>query len=313
MPDNLGRDIVIAALITIIFVASQLQASLNDGVLSFPPTYDDIGYYIDATHRVQSLWQGGIEAVLREYLAYPPHAPGSTFLAAIGFLLFGIKPWAADTANALPLFLFVLILLRLSRELPFGVTLIVTITTLSMPIFSLAIVEFRPDMWSAGLTVAGTILIVLRDPREIRTAAGAGLAFAAALLMKPTLAPLVLILFGTALVLRLAPHLRESNQRPRVIISCLIVGALALGLAGPHYALGLKDLIAYYREHIFGSGAATWTPQLSPVQNALYYVTGPGGAASLGQWVYVGVLTLAVPIILTIRRLVELGLKAKGK
>ncbi len=30
MPDNLGRDIVIAALITIIFVASQLQAASRE-------------------------------------------------------------------------------------------------------------------------------------------------------------------------------------------------------------------------------------------------------------------------------------------
>jgi SAM-dependent methyltransferase len=47
-PENLGRDIVIAALTTIVFVAVQLQASLNDGVLGFPPTYDDIAYYVDA-------------------------------------------------------------------------------------------------------------------------------------------------------------------------------------------------------------------------------------------------------------------------
>ena len=148
MSDNIGRDIAIAAGITIVFVASQLQASFNNGFLSFSPTYDDIVYYIDATHHVQSLWQDGIGAVLREYFAHPP----ATFLAAIGFLLFGIKPWAADAANALPLLLFVLIVLRLSRELPLGIRLIVTITILSIPIFSLAIVVFRPDMWCTGLT-----------------------------------------------------------------------------------------------------------------------------------------------------------------
>ena len=72
--------------------------------------------------------------------------------------------------------------------------------------------------------------------------------------------------------------------------------------AGPHYAVGLKNLIAYYRASIFGPLAAVWAPQLSPTQKALYYVTGPGGATSLGLWAYVGVFTLIVPIIFTVRR-----------
>ena len=302
MRGNRGRVIVIAAVITTIFVAFQLQASLNAGSLSFPPTFDDIGYYNDAARRVLAFWQIGIGAVVPEYIAKPPHAPGSTFLAAIGFLLLGLKPWAADAANALPLFMFVLILVWLFRELPLGITVTATIASLSIPIFSLAIVEFRPDMWCAGLTVAGTLLIALRDPRETRNAALAGFAFATALLMKPTLSPLVVILFGTALVLRLAPHLRESKEWPAAIASCLIVGGLALVFAGPHYALDLKNLIAGYRLNIFGADAALWTPQLSPVQTALFYLTGPGGAASLGLWAYVGVLTLIVPIIFTVRR-----------
>jgi hypothetical protein len=303
MSGNRGSDIALAAVITVVFVACQLQASLDVGVLSFPPTYDDIEYYTDAARRLQSLWQGSIGTVLREYIANPPHAPGSTFLAVIGFLLLGIKPWAADAANALPLFLFVLIILRLCRELPFGVRLIVTTASLSIPIFGVAIVEFRPDFWCAGLTVAGTLLIALRDPREFRTAVLAGLAFAVSLLMKPTFAPLVVILFCTALVLRLAPHLVERKDGPtRAITSCLIVGALTLMLAGPHYVLDLHNLIAYYRENVFGANAALWTPQISPLQNALFYLTGPAGAVSLAQWAYVGVLTLAVPIIFSIRR-----------
>jgi hypothetical protein len=140
MPGNRGRGIAIAAVITTIFVALQLQASLNAGSLSFPPTFDDIMYYNGAARRVLAVWQIGIGTVAHEYTA---HAPGSTFLAAIGFLLLGLKPWAADAANALPLFAFVLILLWLFRELPLGITVTATIASLSIPIFSLAIVEFR--------------------------------------------------------------------------------------------------------------------------------------------------------------------------
>jgi hypothetical protein len=297
-----GRDIAIAAVLTAVFVAFQIQASLNAGTLSFPATYDDIMYYIDAARRVRTFWQGSIGDVLREYIANPPHAPGSTLLAAIGFLLFDIKPWAADAANALPLFVFVLILLRLYSDLPLGVALPAVIASLCIPIFGLAIVEFRPDMWCAGLAVVGTLLIALRDPRDFRTAVAAGIAFAAALLMKPTLSPLVVILFGAALTLRLAPHLADRTALLSATFACLIVAGLAILIAGPHYVLGLKNLVWYYREVIFGPGAAVWTPQISRTDKALYYLTGPGSLPSLGRWVYISPLTLAVPIVLSIRR-----------
>ena len=112
------RDLVLATILAAAFVALQITASLNGGTLSFPPTYDDIGYYNDAASRVRILWDSSSISVLKNYIVSPPHAPGSTFLAAVGFLMFGVKPWAADVANALPLFLFTLIIIRLFSGLP---------------------------------------------------------------------------------------------------------------------------------------------------------------------------------------------------
>jgi hypothetical protein len=215
-------------------------------------------------------------------------------------MLFGIKPWAADATNALPLFVFVFALMRLFSGLPLGVALPAVLAALSIPIFGLAMVEFRPDMWCGGLTVAGTLLIALHDPRDTKTAALAGVAFAAALLMKPTFSPLVAILFGAAMVLRLAPYLRDRTWRPAAI-SCLIVGGIAIMVAGPHYVLDSPALVAYYQEHVFGAGAAIWTPQITKTEKALYYFTGPGGVPSLGKWAYIGALTLAVPVALSVR------------
>ena len=77
---TLLRDFANAATITAIFVAFQLTASLAAGTLSLPPTYADVGYYVDAASRVQTFWQGNALDVLRGYIANPPHAPGSTLL-----------------------------------------------------------------------------------------------------------------------------------------------------------------------------------------------------------------------------------------
>jgi hypothetical protein len=296
-----SRDIAIAGIITVIFVGIQLQASLNTGTLSLPATYDDISYYVDAARRVQTFWQGSLGAVLREYLANPPHAPGSTLLAALGFMLFGVKPWAADAANALPLFIFIVILLRLYADLPRSIGIPAALASLLIPMWGLAIVEFRPDMWCGAFTVMGTLLIVLRDPREIATAAWTGVVFATALLLKPTFSPLVIILFGAAVALRLGPYLRDRKQWTSIFAACLIIVGVAVLIAGPHYALYWKHLLNYYREHVFGADTALWTPHLARTDKALYYLTGPGGAPTLGRWVWLGFLTLAALPIFTLR------------
>ena len=46
------RDLILATILGAVFVALQITALLNGGTLSFPPTYDDIGYYNDAASRV---------------------------------------------------------------------------------------------------------------------------------------------------------------------------------------------------------------------------------------------------------------------
>lgn len=229
---------------------------------------------------------------VREFSGRPDrpstHAPGSTLLAALGFAVGGIKPWAADTANAVPMFLFTLVLVRVFAGLSFGLMLAAVATCLSIPIFGLAIVEFRPDMWCAGLTVLGTAIILLRDLREVRECVYAGLTFAAALLMKPTFSPLAVVLFGTAFVLRFAPELHSAEGRALMVRSLLIIGGVPVVLAGPHFLLGIEHLIHYYRVVFFGR-AAIWAPDLDLKGAALYYLTGPGGNAALGWWVCFGI------------------------
>ena len=112
---------------------------------------------------------------------------------------------------------------------------------------------------------------------------------------------LVVILFGTALVLRLAPYLREHAQWWGAARACLIVGGLAVLIAGPHYILALPRLVEYQSQHLFGIYASVW-PQLSGTEKALYFLIGDGAVPSLRRLTYVGIMTLAIPLVLIIRR-----------
>jgi hypothetical protein len=281
------RDIVIAAIISVVFVVIQIKASLKSGALSITPGYDDIVYYIDAASRLLA------GSYFSYYLAHVPHSPGSTLLAMIGFSLAGVKPTAADAADIIPLFLFIYILLRMFSASHLVVAIIAIAAMLTIPIFGVAIVEFRPDMWSAGLAVLGTLLIVLRDPRQPLIALYSGLIFAAALLMKPTFAPLAVILFGAAFLLRLVPTLRSKEDWKLAAVSLSIIAAPVVVLAAPHFIWNSHDLIDYVTRNIFGDSAALWTPTLSRTETLLYYITGRGGTAILGPWVLISLLALA--------------------
>jgi hypothetical protein len=298
MTERLTRDVLVAAFLAAVFTALQIQASLNVGALSRPPTYDDVGYFVDGAQRVQQFWKGGLIALVRGYIVAPPHAPGSSFLALGGFALFGLREWAADAATVIPLFIFTLAILRLMAGLPLAIASAATVALLSIPIFALAIVEFRPDMLCAGYAVLGTLLIVLRDPLELRTAGLIGLVFAATLLMKPTFAPLVGILYGVAFTLKVLPTLRDRKAFFRAFSRGLCIVGIALVVAGPHYVLALPQLIGYYKENVFGANAAVWRLNLPKTELALFYLTGPGGRPSLGPWLAAGLLCAGAPLAL---------------
>src|SRR5687768_3139893 len=88
-----------AAVISTVFVVIQVILSRRNGTLSLPPTYDDVVYFVDAAGRLDQFWSGGLPAVLAGYAAHPPHAPGSTFLAMLGFSVHPNSPGAAALAN----------------------------------------------------------------------------------------------------------------------------------------------------------------------------------------------------------------------
>lgn len=300
---SLSSDAKVAAVVSGVFVVFQVQMSLRAGTLGLPPTYDDVGYFVDAATRLSEFLSGGLAKLARGYFANPPHAPGSTFLACVGFMLLGMSSSAAAMSNAIPLFFVSFLLLRLFRTCPRWVASLTVSLLLLIPIFGLAIVEFRPDMWCAIFTVIGTLFIAMGDVHEHkRRAVYAGIAFAAALLMKPTFSPMVLILFSAATVLRCVPLARQRTDWSKMAHSVGFIWGIPLALAGPHFVFALPRLVDYYRLHVFGSESAVWSPNLTLTAQLLYYVTGPGGSPTIGPWILPSAATIAIPFWLWRRR-----------
>ena len=292
-----------AFLLTALYAVILILQSLHAGALAVPAVYDDVSYQSDGARRLILLYQTGIGEFLRNTIAGPPHAPLSTGLAVLGFLLFGIAPWAAVAANALLLFVFVRMFYWVASELPVWRTTVLAAALLTAPFFAVALLECRPDMFCGLFIALGTLGIIARPWVGSRSGQLiAGVAFAAALWSKPVVFPLTVVMFGTAMGLASLTWLRRGQWRAPVG-AALVTTAVALVLAAPYYLVAWRHVLDYIWTTVFGSEAGIWVRPLPRVESMLFYLTGPTGKVSLGDWLYlglgIGVFTL---VLLYVRR-----------
>ena len=206
--------------------------------------------------------------------------------------------------NVLPLTLLLRLLLAFAaRTLPLAVGVAVAIALLGFPLVGLMVLDFRPDMLCALLTAAGA-LVVVADPNwragDRRSFVLACALFVGALLAKPTLAPVTVVVFGVAAAVVVCLRARSRLDAWRLFWLGGRCGALGAALALPYYIAALPHLIEYIHVNVFGSQANIWKHKYSPLDNALYYLTGPGGNVAVGRaWLALTgiVLILALPSI----------------
>ncbi len=286
-------------LIATLFTVVHVRQSLHSGRLAMPPTFDDVGFLRDGQIRLQVLFDQGPVAVLTDALRTQPHSPWSTYLAAAAFLVLGMREWAPATANGLLVLGVLLWLGRRARRLPAWCTLLAASTLLTWPLMGQAIENFRPDI-ACGLTTAALALYIVRQPwigAGRRRHCAAGLGFALALLIKPTISPVTSLIVITALaaatltdLLRAPPEGDEkerSGRRLRPIATawarCLGTGAV---LAAPYYLLAADHLSGYIVRNTFGELKEVWSLRLTGGEQALYYLSGDGGRLMLASWLY---------------------------
>ncbi len=213
-------DPIFAALaVSLIFALVLIGASAVSGRLSLPPFYDDIAYFNDSLLRLDLLSREGIVALWRDYRARPPHSPFSTLAAMAGFGAFGVNQWAPYIANGFTLAAFLSLLLMTLRALPAWASLASATVVLTHPFSTLLILHFRPDMVCGLLTALGTLAILWLPWAEgdRRTMAIVGLLLGAALLSKPSVIHVTLLLFGLAMLLAAAPRLAQAETRRQAI------------------------------------------------------------------------------------------------
>ena len=291
---------IFSLLLAALFVGLQVRLSLYSGNLALPPTFDDVGYFNDAMDRLHQLQAAGPAALVQGYIANPPHAPIHTMLALAGFGLLQPSPWAAVAMNLLPLTFLLRLFFATTARVRLNQSGLIALALLGAPIFGFLVAEFRPDALCALLTAAGAATIIFLPEwraAQWRPCVWVGLLLGAALLTKPTLAPMTVTLFGaSAGFVLLETVWRHESRRPALFASLWMVG-LGGVIAMPHYILAWRHYVAYIHEQVFGANATLWAPQLTLFDSATYYLTGPGGRLGAGPWFWLFLVVAPVAVL----------------
>lgn len=272
-----------------LFTAAVIQESMTQGRLTFPATFDDVTYLLDGARRAGVLYTHGLGEVVRGYVRQPPHSPVATFMAAAGFLLFGMNEWAPYAMNSLVVLAMWGLALWLLRGRPAWQRVPCVLALATIPMVIMAVHEFRPDIPSAVLISAG-VLALLDNPapeRSGRRALFAGGLFGLAILCKPASFPATLVAMTGAVVLRgwlvAGLNVRAWRGEARRALP-VVLGALVV--AGPHMALDGVRVWRYIRFNMAGPGKSLWSSEMSFWAHLRYYIDGPGGQFMLGRFAY---------------------------
>ncbi len=286
-----------------LFTALIITQSLRQGKLSPPVSYDDIVYFIDAAHRLQILYNDGVGPCLASFFRDPPHAPLATLVPFVGFALLGMNEWAPAAVNVVWVGLLLLFIRLLLPEVPRWFYVIVTVSALAWPLTGYLVVECRPDIYAALLTVMGSVLMFqapfLRASMR-RVAIVAGL-FGAAILAKPSISPLTLFLYCASIAINLIIEGRPFFDRKVLQKAALRVSSyvgITAAIVLPYFAVAWRDTYNYIYTVTLGSQKDIWGVPMSARDAAAFYFWGPGGQFMMGRWFWIAISLVAIDTLL---------------
>lgn len=271
---------------SVVWTATYLRHSWRQARLVLPPLYDDVVYLLDGARRVAGLHDGGLVGLVRSLVEYPPKSLIATVHATLAFLLFGVHEWAPYLFNIFVVFAILLSAEWAMRPLPAWPRVGVCLLLLGCPILGRAVNEFRPDFYGAFALAAAAFAAL--DRPLLGSSRGRlfllGLLVGVSVAAKPTATPAALVLAGLAFGLGIVIDLRGTARGEQAgrAIGWVAFGASVLPLM--YAPFGAESTWTYVEHNLFGPGAELWTPDLTPEEGLLYYLTGDGGRHMLGYY-----------------------------
>jgi hypothetical protein len=280
-------DLIIAAVLTAVFI----QWSLRYDWLAARPQFDDVSCFRWGLFRLVQL-DHSFAALVTSLRTVPPHSPMADLLGMTAFAVFGLHDWAPAAANGLLLFAALRIVRHFTSSIPSLVRWAVVAVVVALPMVGQMVVTFRPDFFY-GLLLAATIVHVLTRPvlgADWRRRTGLGVAAGALLLIKPSVYPQTVALIGFTVLLRSARDVFGPGPTVpvrTVLTGWLLVIAVAVLIAGPHYLNDSAHINHYIGEVVFGARSKLWhLDDLTFAQKLLYFLTGVGGSEMMGGEFY---------------------------
>jgi hypothetical protein len=257
------------------------------GRLSEAPLYDDVVYLYTAQALLHAAHHQPWLETLRQLV--DQHAPLSTFLGALGFLIIPEGLSGPYVANGLVLDGFLTGCVLLLRPMPVAAAAGIIAAVGAIPIASLSITEFRPD-FAWGMLNGLAVVALLR--RHLLTfgwtvLVAIGVLCGLALVSKPSASPATAVIltaaFGGSMLLQLAtPSADGIRMRLPAITRVTILISLGAALAaGPVFGVIWHDVYTYIHWVLVELHDQHSVPGDNLVQ-LLYYSTGDGGGVTLG-------------------------------
>jgi glycosyltransferase involved in cell wall biosynthesis len=301
------KNLSIWLVIAILFSFLQIQHSLNRGQLSLPPSYDDVAYFNDSLIRLNHFYESGFRGLTLDFVNRPPHSFTSTFLAFTGFAIFGIKDWVPSFMNFVIVFAVLVFLDYLTRNLILRWKIFVALVSLTFLIMGHSIIEFRPDIFCGMITAMTIILIAEKSWLKSSSVKKAivGLLFGLALIIKPTVFPVTIILVFFALFVNIIISKKfidkEKLNLREIIFKSYEFVFFGLVISLPYYIFELKDAITYIYQNQFVNLEKVWGMHSLPfVEKISYYLVGQGGKMMIKDWIYLWLILVLVTTFLAL-------------
>lgn len=292
-----ATETVVGLVAATLLILYTLHLSATSGRLAMSPFWDDISYMTVGLFRYQQLVEGHVGQFVMGL--FQDHAPFQTVQATIAFLIFGPHEWAPYAVAGAQLFLVVLAVRPVMRDLPTVTAVALMLLVLASPVSVNIVGEFRPDLFWGFLCGWSCFLILQRSSLQApcRNQVRVILSAAAAIYWKPSAVMVTGAIIALASVLALVQTWFEQEHAAGGFRSALrryALSAIALFVLLLPYFVPNAALLVAYSQWLF---EPTFTYHGSMLEHANFYLFGETYGHNPSFLLWVGLIVLVVHAI----------------